>query len=191
MKTRGFFLSDVQIQPNESYVSVEEPIGIRVFFNSLPISRVSFNHFPRLHQLIFFLAETRSQPSQTCRCSPHLGSQLATPNCLGGKPPRVTNASKLSQHEPQVLKLWIALLSSQLLSIDLSLPPNSQDLTRITQPHKEGLGRAFLGFGLAQDEQGTLFLPQEQQPPREEVMGYKYPKAQKLAVGHTDQTGLY
>jgi hypothetical protein len=72
---------------------------------------------------IFCTKEARSQPSQTCRYLPHLGSYPVTPNHLEGKPPRVINASMSCRRESQVLNLWDALVNSRMLTQDHSLNP--------------------------------------------------------------------
>jgi hypothetical protein len=56
----------------------------------------------------------------------NLGSYPATPCRLGGKSPRVTNASKAFRRESQVLKLWDALALLTQAHKGLNSQPNTR-----------------------------------------------------------------
>jgi hypothetical protein len=64
-----------------------------------------------------------------------------TPSCLGGKPPRVTNASKACRRESEVLKLWDDHVSSQKIIQDHSLNPTQKYGLNHTNLTMRGLGR--------------------------------------------------
>jgi hypothetical protein len=68
-----------------------------------------------------------------------------------------------------------------------SLPPNTIDLSKIKQPHQEGLGRA--GFGLVKNSKEAHQQPQKKQLAIVGAKGYKYPTSQKLALANSVKTG--
>jgi hypothetical protein len=76
---------------------------------------------------IFYTKRRDHCPYKLAAAHHNLGSYPRTPSRLGGKPPRVTNASKAFRRESQVLKLWDAL--AQLTQAHKGL--NSQPNTRI------------------------------------------------------------
>ena len=116
--------------PLRSYVSVEELFG-RSLFQLAPtrvgsLSILSSLNRPQRSRLSFFTMGFfpfggEAQPSQTSRGSPHLGSSRATTCRLGGKPPRVTNATMLSQQsEHKCSSYGMALLQVSLALHELT-----------------------------------------------------------------------
>jgi hypothetical protein len=99
---------------------------------------------------IFSTKRQDHSPYKLVAAHHNLGSYPATPSRLGGKPLRVTNASKAFRRESQVLKLCDALAQFTQAHKGLNSQPNTRIWLekQISQRERERVGECFFGFGL-------------------------------------------
>ena len=106
-----------------------------VFFNSLLLESGLFQPFPHFHYEASSLAEAKQNLQQTSRSSPQLGSSRATANRLGGKPPRVTNPTMLSQQSDHKCSSY----GMALLQLSLALHELTWSLNLFSQPNPKDM----------------------------------------------------
>jgi hypothetical protein len=116
-ETRGFVSRSLDSHLSESYVSVDELVQDTSHFQLLLNKTILFrplssfllsNSFPGRGKI----TALTNLPLLTT----HLGSYLTTPSRLGGKPPKVTNASMTCRRESKCSSYGRIFLSSQRIS---------------------------------------------------------------------------
>jgi hypothetical protein len=108
---------------------------------------------------------------------------MATPSRLGGKPPRVINASNLVDAKPKCSSYENALVSSQGHSWALFLNPTQWLWLESTNLTKRGLGRATKANSLLEMAWDLSNITRNSNPHLKKAWGIYTPKRRKLAVG--------
>jgi hypothetical protein len=113
----------------------------------------------------------------------NLGSYPATPSRLGGKPPRVTNTSKLVDVKPKCSSYGNALVSSQGRSWAHSLNPTPRIWLKSTNLTNRGLGRATKAWSLLEIDWDFYNSTRNSNLQLKKARGIYTPSKEKLAVG--------